>query len=75
MLIFDFQESRLKSTIRDYEKRLADMSSDHETELESLKTKARQELETAIRDFRTQIADLKQVTPFISELISFLCQS
>ena len=75
MLIFDFQESRLKSTIRDNEKRLADMSSDHETELESLKTKARQELETAIRDFRTQIADLKQVTPFISELISFLCQS
>ena len=65
----------MKSTIRDNEKRLADMSSDHETEMESLKTKARQELETAIRDFRTQIADLKQVTPFISELISFLCQS
>jgi hypothetical protein len=60
--LFVVQESRLKSTIREFEKRLSEMASGHETELEALKLKSKQELESTIRDFRSQITDLKQVT-------------
>jgi hypothetical protein len=47
--------------MKECEKKIQTLEQDHESVVESIRQKARDDLDTTIRDFRLQISELKQV--------------
>lgn len=57
-----FKDTRFKSVIKECEKKIQTMEHNHESVVESMRQKAKDDLDTTIRDFRLQISELKQVS-------------
>jgi len=51
--------------LKDCEKRIEKLEQSHESEVELMRQKARDEFDSAIKDFRLQISELKQVLKFL----------